>query len=411
MPLKYIDQFTLEGKRVFLRVDFNVPLTPDGKIADEGRILASLPTIQYALKQKAKIILASHFGRPKGEKNLKYSLAPVAQRLTEILKVPEVLFPEDCVGDGIAKLSREMKPGQVLLLENLRFHKEEETNDDRFAKKLSSLCDLYINDAFGASHRAHASIVGLPSILKEKGAGFLMRREIEGLNQILKRPRHPFIALLGGAKISDKIGVLDSLLNLVDGLCIGGAMAYTFLKASGKNVGASKVEMGKLHVAKKILERAQNKGIPILLPKDHVIVQNLVDSNINKFTPSPLPLPRGERVTTEGEEIPTGWMGVDIGPKTVALFADLMQKARTIFWNGPMGIYEIEKFSLGTYSVAQHLASTKAITIIGGGDSAAAVVAGGMAEKVTHISTGGGASLEFIEAGTLPGLEILGYKP
>lgn len=284
----------------------------------------------------------------------------------------------------------------MMLLENLRFHKEEEANDPRFAKKLAALCDLYINDAFGASHRAHASVVGLPSLVKEKGVGFLMKREIDFFGALLKNPKKPFVALLGGSKVSDKIGVIESLLGMVDVLCIGGAMAYTFLKAQGKSVGDSKVEGDKIHLAKKILERAANKGVLVLLPKDHRMAQSLKEDAVTE--------------TTANGTIPAGWMGVDIGPKTVEAFGEALQKAKTVFWNGPMGIYEIEKFSLGTYSLAQRLGSLKATTVVGGGDSTAAVQKAKGADQITHLSTGGGASLEFIEAGTLPGLKVLGYE-
>ena len=395
MSIQAIDKISLTNKRLFIRVDFNCPLTADGNIADDSRIRAALPTIRYALQNKARVILASHFGRPKGEKDLKYSLAPVAKKLMEKLEIAEVIFPEDCVGDGVTKLSKEMKPGQVMLLENLRLHPEEEKNEERFAKKLATLCDVYINDAFGASHRAHASIVGMLPFVAEKGIGFLMQREVNFFKGMLEKPKRPFVAILGGGKVSDKIGVIESLLNQVDALCVGGAMAYTFLKAMGKNMGESKVELDKIHIAKKILNRAATKGIPIFLPQDHLIAQNLNETAKTQTTPD--------------QNIPAGWMGVDIGLKTVEEFARQMQKAKTVFWNGPLGIYEIEHFAQGTYGVARAMASLQATTIIGGGDSASAVQKAGLADKITHISTGGGASLEFIEAGTLPGLKALGY--
>ncbi|MBI5299579.1 MAG: phosphoglycerate kinase [Deltaproteobacteria bacterium] len=393
MPIKYIDEIQLTNKRVFIRVDFNVPLNAEDQVADDTRIKASLSTIQYALKHKAIIILASHLGRPQGERNAKYSLAPVAERLMELLELPSVIFPEDCIGDGIKKLSLEMKPGQVMMLENLRFHKEEEENDENFAKKLASLCDVYINDAFGTAHRAHASTVGMVKFAKEKGAGFLMKKEIEFLNKIVLNPAHPFVAILGGAKVSDKIDVLSNLLNKVDSLSIGGAMAYTFLAALGAKVGNSKIEKEKIFLAKKALERAKTKGIPILLPVDHMIAQSL-DAN----APTKI---------TEGTDIPEGWMGVDIGPKTADLFSKSLEKAKTIFWNGPLGVYEIDKFAQGTYSVARATASMKGVKIVGGGDSVSAIIHAGLESKITHISTGGGASLEFIEGKKLPGLKAL----
>lgn len=394
--MKRLNELSLENKRVFIRVDFNVPLTADNQVADDGRIRACLPTIQYVLKRKGSVILASHLGRPNGERNLKYSLAPVAERLMSLLQLPQVVFPEDCVGDGIAKLSKNLKSGQVMLLENLRFHKEEEANEAHFAKKLAALADVYINDAFGASHRAHASIVAMAALIQEKGIGFLMQKEVEFLSSIIKNPKRPFFALLGGAKVSDKIGVMEKLLNTVDQLAIGGAMAYTFLKALGKKVGNSKVETEKIRVAAKILNRAEVKGIPILLPLDHRIAKELKED--------------AELQTTETAEIPEGWIGVDIGPKTIEAFTQPMQKSKTAFWNGPMGIYEIEKFAQGTYSIARAMGNLRAVTIVGGGDSASAVRQAGLEEKITHLSTGGGASLEFIEQGTLPGLKVLGYS-
>ncbi|MDO8493742.1 MAG: phosphoglycerate kinase [Deltaproteobacteria bacterium] len=396
MSIQTIDQLDLKNKRVFIRCDFNVPLTADGKIADETRIRESLPTIQYALKKQAMVILASHLGRPNGTRTEKYSLAPVAERLMEELGLPEVIFPEECVGSGVVKLSRELRPGQLMLLENLRFHKGEEAGDETFAKQLAALCDIYIDDAFGVMHRPHSSIVGMLPFVEQTGVGFLVQKEIEFFKPLLMEPKRPFVAILGGAKVSDKIGVIESLLNKVDSLMIGGAMAYTFLKALGRPVGNSKVENDKVHTAKKLLERARAKEIPILLPVDHIIAQTISED--------------AEVQTTKGEEIPDGWMGVDIGPKTVANFGKALGKARTLFWNGPLGVYEFEKFSEGTYSVAKLVAGLKTTTtIIGGGDSAAAVEKAGLAKSVSHISTGGGAALELIENGTLPGLEALGF--
>lgn len=393
MAFKVIDEIPLENRRVFIRVDFNVPLTDDGKVADDLRIRESLPTIQHAIRQKAAVILASHLGRPKGEKNLKYSLAPAAAALMELLQIEEVIFPETCVGNGVRKLSTEMRPGQVMLLENLRFHKGEEENDENFARQLAQLGDVYINDAFGTAHRAHASTVGVPSFVKERGVGFLMKREIEFLGRLMSNPARPFYAVLGGAKVSDKIGVIENLLNYVDGLAIGGAMAYTFLAASGVSVGLSKIEEDKIYTAKKILKRAANKGVPIWLPMDHVTAPKISPESPTRVTAD---------AVIGAEEL-----GVDIGPQTLAAWGSALNKAKTVFWNGPVGVYEIEKFAKGTYSLARLIASLKATTVIGGGDSASAVRRAGVAEKITHISTGGGASLEFMEGKKLPGLKAL----
>ena len=391
--IKYIDELDIAEKRVFLRVDFNVPLTQKGTVADDTRIQACLPTIRYALEKKAHLILASHMGRPKGKKDPKYSLAPVAERLAEIFPDYEILFPEDCVGDGIRKLTLDMKPNQILLLENLRFHPEEEENEEKFVKKLASLCDVYINDAFGSSHREHASVVGLPQLISQRGAGFLMKHEIEFLTKVSRSPERPFVAILGGSKVSDKIEVIENLLNQVDKLMIGGAMAYTFLAAQGKKLGNSLVETEKIHSAKKALARAETKGIKILLPIDHVIAKELDPNSPTKITPS--------------HQIPHGWMGLDIGPKTLELFIKNLDGAKTIFWNGPVGVYEHTAFAQGTLGIAKAVASCKAITVVGGGDSAAAVHDAYVAEKITHISTGGGASLEFVKGIELPGVRAL----
>lgn len=393
MTLKLIDDLTLTNRRVFIRVDFNVPLGTEGQVVDDSRIRACIPTIQYALKKKAVVILASHLGRPNGEKDPRYSLAPVAQRLMDLLDLPQVIFPEDCVGDGIRKITLEMKPGQVMMLENLRFHKEEEQNEERFARKLASLCDVYINDAFGAAHRAHASTTGMVALIKEKGIGFLMKRELDFLTKVIAKPSRPFAAILGGGKVSDKIGVIENLLNQVDSIAIGGAMAYTFLTALGHQLGNSKIEKDKIHTAKKILERARTKEIPCLLPVDHLIVQSL-DGN-------------APTQVTDGIDIPEGWMGVDIGPKTLHLFTQALSKAKTVFWNGPLGVYEIENFAQGTYNMARAIASLKATTIVAGGDCGSSLIQTGLKDKITHVSTGGGATLEFIEGKALPGLKAL----
>ena len=393
MTLRCIDEISLKGKRVFIRVDFNVPFTADGKVADDSRIRESLPTIKYALENGARVILASHLGRPKGEKSQKYSLAPVAEHLTKIFSDYEVLFPEDCVDYSVKKLVADMQENQIILLENLRFHKGEELNDETFAKSLAGLCDVYINDAFGTAHRAHASTVGIVAFVKEKGIGFLMRKEIEFLSKVTQKPARPFVAILGGAKVSDKIGVVENLLGRVDKLLIGGAMSYTFLAAKGVGLGKSLIEKEKVHTAKKILDRAATKGVPILLPVDHVIAQECKEGAPTQIT--------------SDTRVPDGWMALDIGPKTVEQFTEALKGSKTLFWNGPLGVYEIPAFAKGTQSLAQALVQTHATTIVGGGDSAAAVHETGLADKITHISTGGGASLEFVEGKKLPGIVIL----
>lgn len=393
MPIKYINELPIDNKRVFIRVDFNVAIK-DGSIKDDTRIRAAMPTIEYALSKNARVILASHLGRPSGVGfEEKYSLAPVAERLSELLGDRKIIFPEDCIGDTIKKLSRELEPGQVMLLENLRFHAGEEKNDEAFSKQLASLADIYINDAFGAAHRAHASTVGMAKFIDLRGAGFLMKKEIESLGKILTNPDRPFVAILGGAKVSDKIAVVDNLLNLINTLIIGGGMAYTFLKAGGCGIGRSLFEDDKIHTASKILERASLKGIPVILPIDHIVAPELSEG----VTPQ----------TTPDAEIPENMMGLDIGPKTIKEFTKAISAAKTIFWNGPLGVFEIEKFSRGTMEIANAVAQSGAMSIIGGGDSIAAVNKAGVADKISHISTGGGASLEFVEGVRLPGLIAL----
>lgn len=393
MTLKCIDELPISEKRVFIRVDFNVALNDAGEVADDTRIRAALPTIRYALEQKAKIILASHLGRPKGQVNPKYSMKPIGKRLSELIRDVDVLMPEDCIGDAVRKLANDLAPGQIMLLENLRFHKEEEANDENFAKKLASLAEIYVNDAFGTAHRAHASTVGMVKFFELKGCGFLMKSEIGYLSKIVSEPEKPFVAILGGAKISDKIGVIENLLNRVDKFLIGGAMAYTFLKSKGVEVGSSLVEEEKLHTAKKILDRAETKGVPIILPVDHVIAEKAQAGASTK--------------TTKDVKIPAGYIGLDIGPKTVSEFEESLKGAKTIFWNGPMGMFEIPAFAGGTMELAKDVANIKATTVIGGGDSVAAVNKAGVADKITHISTGGGASLEFVEGIELPGIKAL----
>ncbi|MFH1874215.1 MAG: phosphoglycerate kinase [Pseudomonadota bacterium] len=394
MTIKYIDQLDIKDKRVFIRVDFNVAMK-DGVITDDTRIKKALPTIKYALDQKAKVILASHLGRPKGEVNPKYSMKPVGQRLAELLGNTDVLLPEDCVGDAVKKLAHDLEPGQVMLLENLRFHKEETANDENFSKQLASLAQVYINDAFGTCHRAHASTFGMAQFCAEKGAGFLLKAEIENLSKVTANPEKPFVVILGGAKVSDKIGVIENLMTLATSFIIGGGMAYTFLKAKGQEVGKSLLEEDKLHTAKKILERATNRDIPIHLPVDNIVANEITENA--KFQ------------TVEGD-IPDNMMGVDIGPKTIAQFEKSLNGAKTIFWNGPMGVFEIPAFAKGTMALAKAVAASPATSIIGGGDSVSAVNKAGVADKITHISTGGGASLEFVEGKEMPGIQALESK-
>jgi phosphoglycerate kinase len=394
--IRYIDELQLTGKRVFIRVDFNVPL--EGKrVTDDTRIREALPTIRRALELGGKVILASHLGRPKGP-DPKLSLEPAAMRLAELLGgKQEVILADDCVGDGVKKQVKELKDGQVLVLENLRFHKEEEANDEAFSRELAALADVYVNDAFGTAHRAHASTAGMVPFVKEKAAGFLMRKEVEYLGRVMKNPEKPFVAILGGAKVSDKIKVIESLLPKVDALLIGGAMAYTFLKAQGINVGKSRVEEDKLSLATKLLDAAQRLKTPIVLPVDHVTGTTLDESSVVRETPD--------------REIPGDVMGLDIGPKTRAIYTQHIRDARTVVWNGPMGLFEVAKFAEGTRSVAQAMAQNKqAVTVVGGGDSAAAAEQMGLAKELSHVSTGGGASLEFLEGRELPGLKALETK-
>jgi phosphoglycerate kinase len=399
-----IRDLDLAHKHVFMRVDFNVPLSEDGsEITDDTRIKETLPTIEYALRHKAKLILASHLGRPKGKVNLKYSLRPVVDRLRTLLdhrlgEQTNVAFAPDCVGDIAKELARQLESGQVLLLENLRFHPEEETNDPAFAKKLASLCELYVNDAFGSAHRAHASTEGITHFVKQSAAGLLMEKELTYLGKALEDPAKPFVAILGGAKVSDKIDVIDNLLGKVDALLIGGGMAYTFLKAKGQEVGKSLLEADKIDVAKEALAKAKARGVRFLLPVDHVLADKFAAGAQTKIF--------------EGEgPFPADWMALDIGPKTVALFEKEVDGAATIVWNGPMGVFEMPAFAKGTTAIAKAVAENKsAISIIGGGDSVAAVKQAGVADQIKHISTGGGASLEFLEGKKLPGVEALTEK-
>jgi phosphoglycerate kinase len=390
--IRYIDQLPIDGRRVLMRVDFNVPLTKTGEISDDSRIQAALPTIRYALSKGARLVLCSHLGRPDGKVDPKYSLEPAGLRLAELLNQP-VILADEVVGDGVVRQTNNLEPGAVMLLENLRFHAEEEANDDAFARQLAQLGDVYVNDAFGAAHRAHASTAGVAKFFRERGAGFLMKRELDFLSRLVDRPERPYLAILGGAKVSDKIKVIDALLSRVDALCIGGAMAYTFLAAQGVEVGRSRVEQDRVGTAAKILDAAAAKGLEILLPLDHVAATELSGAG---------------RTELPGRAISPGLLGLDIGPKTAQLFADRIRSSRTVFWNGPLGLFENPAFAKGTIAVAEAMARAKdAVTVVGGGDSAAAIAEAGYANAVSHVSTGGGASLEFLEGRTLPGLAAL----
>ena len=396
MPLPkgiaHVEELKVEGKRVFVRVDLNVPLTKDRKVADDSRITAVLPTIKHLIEREARIILGSHLGRPDGQVKPELSLEPVAARLAELLGT-EVVLADEPVGDGARKVVGDLREGQVAMLENLRFAPGEEANDDGFARQLASYCDVYINDAFGTAHRAHASTVGMVKHCAEKGAGFVMAKEIEILSRLLGEVDRPYLAVVGGAKVSDKIEVLDALLERVDGLAVGGAMANTFLTAQGKNLGKSKVEADKLPIARNFLRKASEKGVTVHLPIDVVIASGL-DAE--------------ETRAVSVDAVPADMMALDIGPATVEAYRAAVGRARTIFWNGPMGVFEKPKFAAGTFAIAKAMADNRlALTVVGGGDSAAAVVKAGVADRVTHVSTGGGASLEFIQGLELPGITAL----
>lgn len=392
--IRTLRDLDLARKRVFIRVDFNVPLDKKkGTITDDTRIREALPTIKHAMEAGAKVILASHLGRPKPNQHEGLSLEPCGKRLAELLSA-EVHLPDDCVGDAPRKVIQDLREGQVCLLENLRFHEEEEKDDDGFARQLAELADVYVNDAFGAAHRAHASVHALPRLMRERAAGLLLEKEIRALGRLVSGPDKPYLAILGGAKVSDKIAVIDALLERVDALLIGGAMANTFLKAQGKNTQASRVEEDKLALARSILERASNRGVDVLLPTDVVVAESLEAK-------------QGE--TVKADAIPAGKMALDIGPETVRTFTRRIDRARTIFWNGPMGLFESKPFAAGTMGVAEAMSKADGFTVVGGGDSAAAVAAAGdeVAKGFKHISTGGGASLELIEGRKLPGVEVL----
>lgn len=386
-----IDELELNGKRVLIRVDFNVPLE-EGRVADDTRIRESLPTIRYARDHKARVILCSHLGRPKGKPSPALSLTPVAAHLSKLLTTP-VAMAEDCVGEKVRGAVAKLRPGDVLLLENLRFHAGEEQNAEEFARALAELCDVYVNDAFGAAHRAHASTAGIAHFVPVAASGFLLKREVEHLGKLLTAAAHPFVAILGGAKVSDKIGVVKNLIGKVESFLVGGAMAMTFLKAAAHATGTSRVEADKLDVARATMEAARAAKVGFRLPSDHVVAERIA--------------PDAPRRVVEGPDVPEGWMALDIGPKTRETFVGEIRGARTILWNGPMGVFEVPPFHEGTWAVAAAIAASGGTSILGGGDTVAAAVHAGVADKMTHLSTGGGASLEFLEGRELPGIAAL----
>lgn len=395
MPKVTIRDIPIRGKRLFIRVDFNVPLSRQRQITDDTRIQAALPTITYALDQGAGVILASHLGRPKGQADPALSLRPAAERLQELLGRPVRLAP-DCVGDEVEHLAGNLAPGDVLLLENLRFHAAEEHNDPAFAEALAGLAEVYVNDAFGAAHRAHASTAGIAGFLQPAVAGLLMEREITYLGTLTDHPSPPFVAILGGAKVSDKIPLLTNLLDKVSAVVIGGGMAYTFLQARGYAVGSSLVEVERLELARELLQQAESRQVRFVLPSDHVIATKM-EANVPT------------RVVAD-EGIPDGWMGLDIGPQSLERFAEVVTPARTVFWNGPMGVFELEGFRQGTLGMAQIVAQCDGTTVVGGGDTVAALELTDCRDAITHVSTGGGASLEFLEGKELPGIACLNTR-
>ena len=395
MAKKTIEDIQVAGKKVLVRVDFNVPLTEDGKVADDKRIVAALPTIQYLLAHNAKVILCSHLGRPKGQVNPKYSLAPVAEKLAELLPDTQIWFAEDTIGESAKAAIADMKEGEIVLLENTRFHKEEEKNDPEFAKALASLADIFVSDAFGTVHRAHASTVGVANYIPAV-AGYLIGKELRIMGEALDNPVRPFVAILGGAKVADKIGVIKNLLTKCDSLIIGGGMAYTFFKAKGYEIGDSLLDADSIDLAKDLMKEAEERGVNLLLPIDTVVAKEFAAD--------------AEHKTVASNEIPAGWQGLDIGEKTIELFRETILKAKTVVWNGPMGVFEFPAFAVGTKAIAQACADCEGTTIVGGGDSASAVKKLGYADKITHISTGGGASLEFLEGKVLPGVAVLNDK-
>lgn len=390
-----IDNIDVKGKRVLVRVDFNVPVDDAGNITDDRRIVAALPTIKSLAERGAKVILVSHFGRPKGAPNDKYRMDAIAKRLSELVG-KSVVKTNDCIGDEPKKAIAGLAEGGIVLLENVRFYKEEEANDDQFSQKLAELADVYVNDAFGTAHRAHASTAGVTKYIKPAVSGYLMQKEIEIMGKALSNPDRPFVAILGGAKVADKLGVITNLLEKVDTLIIGGGMAYTFLKAQGKEIGKSLLDAEKIDFAKEMLVKAQAKGVKLLLPVDNVVTDNFKQPTMSK--------------TVSSEEIPADLEGVDIGPETIKNFSEAIVSAKTVIWNGPMGVFELPQFAVGTKAVAEALSKCNGTTIVGGGDSAAAVEQLGYADKVTHVSTGGGASLEFMEGIELPGVAALTDK-
>ncbi len=392
MRLRTIDKLDLSGKRVFVRVDFDVPLDAQGRVADDARIRAALPTLEHALRARGRLIVASHLGRPTGkpEDRVRLTLEPAAARLSELLD-QDVILADDCVGDGVRKLAKDLREGQVLLLENLRFHPEEEANDDAFARELASLCDVWVNDAFGAAHRAHASTAGMAAFVKERAAGFLVKKELEFLGQALGQPRRPFVAVLGGAKVSDELRVIDAMLARADAVLVGGAMAYTFLAAQEVPIGRSLVERDRLELARQLLERARARKVDLLLPVDHVC--------------GTAPGDAGSRRVVNDRAIPDELMGLDVGPKTLDVYRQRILGAGTVFWNGPMGLFEQRPWAEGTFGVARAMAASAAVTVVGGGDSAAAVEEAGLVSRMKHVSTGGGAALEFVEGRELPGVK------
>lgn len=395
MAKKTIEDVNVQGKRVLVRVDYNVPLTPEGTVADDKRIVAALPTVKYLLEHGARVILCSHLGRPKGTVKPEFSLKPVVAQLKELLPGVKIDFASDCIGEEAKEKAMALQDGQILLLENLRFHKEEEKNDPEFAKELASLAEIYVSDAFGTVHRAHASTAGVAAYLPAV-AGFLIGKELSIMGQALENPQRPFVAILGGAKVADKIGVIKNLLQKCDSLIIGGGMAYTFFAAQGYGIGDSLLDKDSIGLAKDLMAEAESRGVKLLLPVDTVVAKEFAAD--------------AEHKTVKVNEIPDGWQGLDIGEESRKLFAGVIESAKTVIWNGPMGVFEFPAFAKGTAAVAEACAKCQGTTIIGGGDSASAVKKLGYADKMTHISTGGGASLEFLEGKVLPGVAALNDK-